>query len=64
MKQILYLLVAAIGTGCLFQTPMIGKGAVVRVEVTSNPVDVSLGVQAAMPVKDMATATATMGMIR
>lgn len=43
---------------------MIGKGAVVRVEVTFNPVDVSLGVQAAMPVKDMATATATMGMIR
>ncbi|KAI0320729.1 MFS amino acid permease [Amylostereum chailletii] len=41
----LYPFVAAIGIGCLFQTPLIG-------------------LQAAMPLKDMATSTATFGFIR
>lgn len=41
----LYLLVAALGVGCLFQTPLIG-------------------LQAAMPLKDMATSTSTFGFIR
>ncbi|KAI3610723.1 membrane transporter [Moniliophthora roreri] len=44
-KQVLYPLVAAIGIGCLFQTPLIG-------------------LQAAMPIKDMATSTASFGFIR
>ncbi|GJE95150.1 MFS general substrate transporter [Phanerochaete sordida] len=44
-KKILYLLVSALGIGCLFQTPLIG-------------------LQAAMPLKDMATTTATFGFIR
>ncbi|KAG8935996.1 hypothetical protein FRC02_005192 [Tulasnella sp. 418] len=44
-KRILYLLVAAGGVGCLFQTPVIGM-------------------QAAMPLKDMATSTAALGLIR
>ncbi|KAF8163478.1 MFS amino acid permease [Crassisporium funariophilum] len=44
-EKVLYPLVAAIGLGCLFQTPLIG-------------------LQAAMPIKDMATSTATFGFIR
>lgn len=44
-ERVLYLLVAALGIGCLFQTPLIG-------------------LQAAMPLKDMATSTATFGFIR
>ncbi|KAG8698490.1 hypothetical protein FRC08_005882 [Ceratobasidium sp. 394] len=44
-KQEVILAVAAIGVGCLFQTPLIG-------------------LHAAMPLKDMATATATFGLIR
>ncbi|KIO29863.1 hypothetical protein M407DRAFT_160822 [Tulasnella calospora MUT 4182] len=44
-KQILFLMVAAMGTGCLFQTPL-------------------MGMQAAMPQKDMATATSTFGLMR
>ncbi|KAE9409561.1 MFS amino acid permease [Gymnopus androsaceus JB14] len=44
-KKEVYPLVAAIGIGCLFQTPLIG-------------------VQAAMPLKDMATSTAAFGFIR
>ncbi|KAG8949458.1 hypothetical protein FRC04_008557 [Tulasnella sp. 424] len=44
-KQILFLFVAAIGTGCLFQTTL-------------------MGMQAAMPQKDIATVTATFGLAR
>ncbi|KAI0699708.1 MFS general substrate transporter [Cytidiella melzeri] len=44
-EKVLYLMVAAIGIGCLFQTPLIG-------------------LQAAMPLRDMATSTATFGFIR
>ncbi|KAI0341662.1 MFS general substrate transporter [Trametopsis cervina] len=44
-EKVLYLLVAALGIGCLFQTPLIG-------------------LQAAMPLRDMATSTATFGFIR
>ncbi|EIN07242.1 MFS general substrate transporter [Punctularia strigosozonata HHB-11173 SS5] len=44
-EKVLYLLIAAIGVGCLFQTPLIG-------------------LQAAMPIKDMATSTATFGFLR
>jgi hypothetical protein len=44
-EQVLYLLVAALGTGCLFQTPLIA-------------------LQAAMPLRDMATSTATFGFLR
>ncbi|KAH9483677.1 putative MFS-type transporter [Psilocybe cubensis] len=44
-EKVLYPLVAAVGLGCLFQTPLIG-------------------LQAAMPIKDMATSTATFGFIR
>ncbi|KAG8923269.1 hypothetical protein FRC00_006468 [Tulasnella sp. 408] len=44
-KEILYQLVAAIGTGALFMTPL-------------------LAIQAAMPQKDMATATAAFGLMR
>ncbi|KZO93352.1 MFS general substrate transporter [Calocera viscosa TUFC12733] len=44
-RQEIFLLVAAIGTGCLFQPPLIG-------------------LQAAMPIKDMATSTATFGLLR
>ncbi|KAG8742710.1 hypothetical protein FRC10_000984 [Ceratobasidium sp. 414] len=44
-KQEVILAVAAIGVGCLFQTPLIG-------------------LHAAMPLKDMVTATATFGLIR
>ncbi|KAI0030373.1 MFS amino acid permease [Vararia minispora EC-137] len=44
-KKVLYLLVSALGVGCLFQTPLIA-------------------LQAAMPLKDMATSTATFGFIR
>jgi len=40
-----YPLIAALGLGCLFQTPLIG-------------------LQAAMPLKDMATSTATFGFLR
>ncbi|KAJ8463511.1 hypothetical protein ONZ51_g10204 [Trametes cubensis] len=43
--QVLYPLVAAMGIGCLFQTPLIG-------------------LQAAMPLKDMATSTAAFILIR
>ncbi|KAI0336510.1 MFS amino acid permease [Cubamyces sp. BRFM 1775] len=43
--QVLYPLVAALGIGCLFQTPLIG-------------------LQAAMPLKDMATSTAAFILIR
>ena len=44
-ENIVYLLIAASGIGCLFQTPLIG-------------------LQAAMPIKDMATSTSTFGFIR
>ncbi|RDX56815.1 MFS amino acid permease [Lentinus brumalis] len=44
-ERILYPLVAALGMGCLFQTPLIG-------------------LQAAMPLKDMATSTAAFVLIR
>ncbi|KAJ7741549.1 major facilitator superfamily domain-containing protein [Mycena maculata] len=44
-KESVFPLVAAIGIGCLFQTPLIG-------------------LQAAMPIKDMATSTSTYGFIR
>jgi len=44
-EKILYPLVAAIGVGCLFQTPLIA-------------------LQAAMPIKDMATSTSTFGFLR
>ncbi|KAG8908683.1 hypothetical protein FRC01_007301 [Tulasnella sp. 417] len=44
-KEILYQLVAALGTGALFMTPL-------------------LAIQAAMPQKDMATATAAFGLMR
>ncbi|PPQ98149.1 hypothetical protein CVT26_003193 [Gymnopilus dilepis] len=43
--KVVYPLIAAVGLGCLFQTPLIG-------------------LQAAMPIKDMATSTATFGFIR
>ncbi|KAJ6623516.1 MFS general substrate transporter [Mycena sp. CBHHK59/15] len=45
VREALFPLVAAIGVGCLFQTPLIG-------------------LQAAMPIKDMATSTSTYGFIR
>ncbi|KZT58572.1 MFS general substrate transporter [Calocera cornea HHB12733] len=44
-RQEIFLLVAAIGTGCLFPAPLIG-------------------LQAAMPIKDMATSTSTLGLLR
>ncbi|CAE6475829.1 hypothetical protein ACGC1H_007256 [Rhizoctonia solani] len=44
-KQEIFLAIAALGVGCLFQTPLIG-------------------LHAAMPIKDMATATAAFGLIR
>ncbi|KAI0082659.1 MFS general substrate transporter [Panus rudis PR-1116 ss-1] len=44
-EKVLYLLVSALGIGCLFQVPLIG-------------------LQAAMPIRDMATSTATFGFIR
>ncbi|RXW18730.1 hypothetical protein EST38_g7128 [Candolleomyces aberdarensis] len=44
-EKVIYTLIAALGLGCLFQTPLIG-------------------LQAAMPIKDMATSTATFGFIR
>ncbi|KAG7092587.1 hypothetical protein E1B28_008930 [Marasmius oreades] len=44
-EQLVYPLVAALGLGCLFQTPLIG-------------------LQAAMPFKDMATSTGTFGFLR
>ncbi|VDC06640.1 unnamed protein product [Peniophora sp. CBMAI 1063] len=44
-EKVLYIFVAALGVGCLFQTPLIG-------------------LQAAMPLKDMATSTATFGFLR
>ncbi|KAJ7510006.1 MFS general substrate transporter [Mycena galericulata] len=44
-REAVFPLVAAIGVGCLFQTPLIG-------------------LQAAMPIKDMATSTSTFGFIR
>lgn len=44
-EQVVYLLIAAVGVGCLFQTPL-------------------LGLQAAMPLKDMATSTAVFTLIR
>ncbi|KAJ7494229.1 MFS general substrate transporter [Mycena galericulata] len=44
-REALFPLVAAIGTGALFQTPLVA-------------------LQAAMPIKDMATSTATFGFIR
>ncbi|TCD64545.1 hypothetical protein EIP91_003983 [Steccherinum ochraceum] len=44
-EKVLYLFIAAIGVGCLFQTPLIG-------------------LQASMPLKDMATTTGTFGFIR
>ncbi|KAF4614997.1 hypothetical protein D9613_002702 [Agrocybe pediades] len=43
--KVIFPLIAAIGLGCLFQTPLIG-------------------LQAAMPIKDMATSTGTFGFIR
>jgi EmrB/QacA subfamily drug resistance transporter len=43
--KVVFPLIAAVGLGCLFQTPLIG-------------------LQAAMPIKDMATSTATFGFIR
>ncbi|EJD45615.1 MFS general substrate transporter [Auricularia subglabra TFB-10046 SS5] len=50
--QEIILLVIAAGVGCLFQPPLIGKSLSV------------VAVQAAMPLKDMATATATFALIR
>ncbi|KAJ7125471.1 MFS amino acid permease, partial [Mycena crocata] len=44
-KEAVFPLIAAVGVGCLFQTPLIG-------------------LQAAMPIKDMATSTSTYGFIR
>jgi hypothetical protein len=44
-EQVLYLLVASLGIGVLFQSPLIA-------------------LQAAMPLKDMATSTATFGLLR
>ncbi|KAJ7097805.1 MFS amino acid permease [Mycena belliarum] len=44
-KESVYPLIAALGVGCLLQTPLIG-------------------LQAAMPIKDMATSTSTYGFIR
>ncbi|EAU88799.2 membrane transporter [Coprinopsis cinerea okayama7 len=44
-EKVLYTLIAALGLGCLFQTPLIA-------------------LQAAMPIKDMATSTSTFGFIR
>ncbi|KAI9446101.1 major facilitator superfamily domain-containing protein [Lactarius indigo] len=44
-KKVLYPLIAAIGIGCLFQTPLIA-------------------LQAAMPLKDMATSTGAFGFLR
>ncbi|KAJ7774979.1 MFS general substrate transporter [Mycena metata] len=44
-REEVFPLVAALGVGCLFQTPLIG-------------------LQAAMPIKDMATSTSTFGFIR
>ncbi|KAG6814513.1 hypothetical protein H0H92_000038 [Tricholoma furcatifolium] len=44
-EKVIFLLISALGLGCLFQTPLIG-------------------LQAAMPIKDMATSTATFGFIR
>ncbi|KAF7363558.1 putative transporter C3H1.06c [Mycena sanguinolenta] len=44
-KEAVYPLVAALGVGCLFQSPLIG-------------------LQAAMPLKDMATSTSTYGFVR
>ena len=44
-KQEIWILIAGIGCGCLFQPPLIG-------------------LQAAMPLKDMATSTATFTLIR
>ncbi|KAJ7343348.1 major facilitator superfamily domain-containing protein [Mycena albidolilacea] len=44
-REAVFPLIAALGVGCLFQTPLIG-------------------LQAAMPIKDMATSTATYGFIR
>lgn len=44
-KQEIWLLVAGVGCGCLFQPPLIG-------------------LQAAMPLKDMATSTATFTLLR
>ena len=44
-KQEIFILIAGIGIGCLFQPPLIG-------------------LQAAMPLKDMATATAAFGLVR
>lgn len=45
VEKVMYTFIAALGTGCLFQTPLIG-------------------IQAAMPIKDMATSTSTFGFIR
>ncbi|KAG6833709.1 hypothetical protein H0H87_002907 [Tephrocybe sp. NHM501043] len=44
-EKVVFPLIAALGLGCLFQTPLIG-------------------LQAAMPIKDMATSTSTFGFIR
>ncbi|KAF7338188.1 MFS general substrate transporter [Mycena venus] len=44
-REAVFPLIAALGVGCLFQTPLIG-------------------LQAAMPIKDMATSTSTYGFIR
>ncbi|KAH9998106.1 MFS general substrate transporter [Russula compacta] len=44
-KKVLYPLVAALGIGCLFQTPLVA-------------------LQAAMPIKDMATSTGAFGFLR
>ena len=45
VEKVIYLLIAALGVGCFFQTPLIA-------------------LQAAMPLKDMATSTATLGLMR
>lgn len=44
-RQEIFILIAGIGIGCLFQPPMIA-------------------LQAAMPLKDMATVTAAFGLVR
>lgn len=63
VKEVLFLLVAAVGCGCLFQTPLIGTRKLNYSTPLAN-LPYLPGLQAAMPAKDMATATATLGLLR
>lgn len=63
-KQELWLTVAAIGTGCLFQPPLIGKPHLYSATWLCLNLVASSGLQAAMPIKDMATTTAAFGFTR